>query len=584
MGLMQQAVATYNANLQIVGVYMEGHDPLAPVGHTLTGSNIEITINRTGNFLSARRVEKSEPKILIPVTEASGGRSGTKAYTNPHPLCDALKYYIAEENFFLEQLKKWENSKYSHPFLTPIRLYLEKKTIQKDLTDHLGEAEEGNMIRWRVEGIPGEDAACWRNRNLQKAFTDFYLNTISDRPVSFCMVNGEVAPAANQHPKGIVAINGNAKLISANDTTGFTYRGRISEDWQASSVSYEASQKAHNALRWLVSEQGVREFIGNRVYICWNPNGKKLPQPMRGLRKTESPPTYVPSDYKDSLNGIIMGFGDGDTHIADAAVLAAFDAATPGRLAVVYYNEIAISSFLQRMKDWDSECCWYFGKHGIQAPSLLRIVDCAFGIQGTVYLETDDKIKRQHVQRLLNCKVSGGIFPADIVQLLCKRASSPQSFSDSNWRTILHTACAAIQKYNYDTNQGGNEMAWELNKKDRSFQYGRLLAAMERAEQDYYSKTQEDRQTNAIKFMSEFRQRPWIVYERINRMLNQAYLTRIAPWQTKRYQRLSGEICSMLGEFPESELNRPLENSYLMGYELQRNAFFEKHDEQETEE
>ena len=126
-------------------------------------------------------------------------------------------------------------------------------------------------------------------------------------------------------------------------------------------------------------------------------------------------------------------------------------------------------------------------------------------------------------------------------------------------------------------------MAWELDKCDRSFQFGRLLAVLERGEEDYYRKTQEARQTNAVKFMSEFRQRPWFVFERINRQLHQAYLGRIEPWQVSRYQRLVGEITAILGQFPEEELNRPLEDIYLMGYELQRNAFFKKEDNNDNE-
>lgn len=127
-------------------------------------------------------------------------------------------------------------------------------------------------------------------------------------------------------------------------------------------------------------------------------------------------------------------------------------------------------------------------------------------------------------------------------------------------------------------------MEWELNKKDRSFQYGRLLAVMERAEEDYYYKTKEDRQTSAIKFMSEFRQRPFSVFERINRHLHQAYLNRIDAWQANRYERLVGEIFELLREFPESELTRPLDDLYLMGYELQRNAFFTKNESNDNNE
>ena len=108
---------------------------------------------------------------------------------------------------------------------------------------------------------------------------------------------------------------------------------------------------------------------------------------------------------------------------------------------------------------------------------------------------------------------------------------------------MTQIACAALQKYRYDTQQRENEMAWELDEKNRSFQYGRLLAVLDRAEADYYSKTQEERQTNAMKYMSEFRRKPFTVFERINRHLERAYLDWMEPWQVKHYRRLVGEIC-----------------------------------------
>ena len=112
---------------------------------------------------------------------------------------------------------------------------------------------------------------------------------------------------------------------------------------------------------------------------------------------------------------------------------------------------------------------------------------------------------------------------------------------------------------------------------------GRLLAVMDRAEQDYYYKAQESRQTNAIKFMSEFRQRPFYVYERVNRHLHQAYLNRIELWQANRYERLTREIIGIIREFPEEELNKPLSDLYLMGYDLQRNAFFARKETSNTD-
>ena len=591
MGLLLKAVETYDANADLVGVYQAGRDPLAPIGHILTNAGIEITLNAQGVFLSARRVEKSEPKILIPVTEDSSGRTSGLA---AHPLCDQLKYISCTNEkahtLYLQTLHAWMHSPHSHPFLQAVFSYAESGTILSDLTkagilDSAEHYDEKLLVCWRVHGFVDEEPACWKNRNLFDAFVAYYCSRVSERGIGFCMIDGKTAPAAVQHPKGIIPVNGNAKLISANDTSGFTYRGRFSEEWQAASVGYAASQKAHSAIRWLASDQEVREFSGNRIFLCWSPQGTAIPKPMRRLRSAETEILWKPSDYQEQLKGTLLSFRrDRQFRGTDSAILVSFDAATTGRLSVTYYNELSLSTFLERMQTWDAHCCWYAGKYGIQAPNLFQIVESAYGTQRGQFLETDDRIQRQHLQRLLNCKVSGGVFPQDIVKILAERASMPLAYEEAVWRRILHAACSAIQKYRYDTKQGGDEMAWELDKRDRSFQYGRLLAVMDRAEQDYYYKTQESRQTNAIKFMSEFRQRPFYVYERVNRHLHQAYLNRIEPWQANRYERLTREIIGIIREFPEEELNKPLSDLYLMGYDLQRNAFFARKETSNTDE
>ncbi len=615
MGLLQRAIETYDANAGLVGVYREGHDPLAPIGHILTSANIEITLNAQGQFMAARKVEKNEPKILIPVTEESSGRTSGLA---AHPLCEQLKYVADGDKdaheCYLTALQKWRQSAYGHPFLQAVFDYAVKGTVLDDLIqsgvlvpDEKGNYNEKQLICWRVLGVDGEEPACWRNQNLFRAFASYYSSQIAERDAAFCMLEGKTEPIALQHPKGIIPVNGNAKLISANDASGFTYRGRFSEEQQALTVGYTASQKAHNALRWLTSEQGVREYAGKGVFLCWNPAGKTVPRPMRMVRRENAEPIRKPSDYQKQLQSTLLSFRkDHQLQDSDCAVLVSFDAATTGRLAVTYYNEITLKTFLERMEDWDAHCCWYTGGFGIQAANLLQIVERAFGTLRDNSLDVDDLIRRQHLQRLLNCKMNGGVFPLDILRALTQRASSPQAYSKTNWRRIVQTACAALQKYRYDIQQGGNEMAWELDKRDRSFQYGRLLAAMERVEEEFYlkttrggrqqdkksaeeesepsdSKTQEDerrdsRQTNAIKNMSDFRRRPFSVFERVNRHLQQAYVNRVDPWQANRYNRLVGEIFEILREFPEGELNRSLDDIYLMGYELQRNAFFTKND------
>lgn len=587
MGLLQRAIETYDASAALAGVYREGHEPLAPISHITANAHIEIRLNEQGKFRGARLLTKKEGRTVIPVTEDSGGRTNKLA---AHPLCDQIKY-VAPDNeeaheLYLRELCAWEESAYSHPILSAVRAYVESETIIADLINCGVIKEKARhedktiklLIRWRVDGCEQEEPACWKNKKLFLLFQSYYDSVICDRDHVLCMVSGKNDLTVLQHPSGIIANPFKAKLISFNED-GFTYRGRFIEDWQAATVGYIASQKAHNALRWLTADQGIREGASTRAFLCWNPEGKAVPQPMRRVRSAEAEPVRKPSEYKKQLQGTLLSFRkDHQLKDTDRVVLVSLDAATTGRLAVTYYNEIGLGTFLRRMEDWDGHCCWYAGKLGIQAMSLLDIVDCAFGVERKNFLETDEGIRGQHLQRLLHCKMDGGIFPLDILRALTQRASSPLGYEKANWRRILRTACAALQKYRYDTKQGGNEMAWALDKKNRSFQYGRLLAAMERLEEDYYSKTQEGRQTNAIKYMSEFKRRPFAVFERVNQHLQLAYLGRVEPWQAARYKRLVGEIVGILREFPEEELNRPLEDIYLMGYELQRNAFFTKND------
>ncbi len=586
MGLLQRAIETYDSSAALVGVYREGHEPLAPISHIIANAHIEITLSKQGEFRGAKLLDKKDGRTIIPVTEDSGGRANKLA---AHPLCDQIKYVAPDDEeahgLYLRELCAWEESAYSHPILSAVRAYVEGETIIADLLNcgiiKANTVQKDKtikqMIRWRVDGCETEEPACWKNKKLFSLFQGYYDSVICDRDRALCMVNGKIDLPAEKHPCGVVSNLYRAKLISTNDGSGFTYRGRFLDEKQAATVGYIASQKAHNALRWLAAEQGVREFSGKRIFLCWNPEGKTIPRVMRRVPRPETASERQPSEYKKKLQSTLLSFRkDHQLKDTDRAVLVSFDAATTGRLAVTYYNEIDLGTFLQRMEDWDGHCCWYAGKFGIQAPNLLDIVDCAFGVERNNFLETDEGIRGQHLQRLLNCKISGGVFPLDILRALTQRASSPLAYEKANWRKILQTACAALQKYRYDTNQGGDEMAWALDKKDRSFQYGRLLAAMERAEEDYYSKTQEGRQTNAIKYMNEFKRRPFTVFERVNQHLQLAYLGRVEPWQAARYKRLVGEIIGTLREFPEEELNRPLEDIYLMGYELQRNAFFTK--------
>ena len=115
-------------------------------------------------------------------------------------------------------------------------------------------------------------------------------------------------------------------------------------------------------------------------------------------------------------------------------------------------------------------------------------------------------------------------------------------------------------------------MALEKEKKDRSYQYGRLLAVLEKAERDTYG-VDEDREPNAIRMQSLFTQRPQYASRMIWEQVKRGYYRRLSIGQRTYYEKLIGQIMEQISEY-EDEANKPLEDTYLLGYYLQKNEMY----------
>lgn len=589
MSLLQQACDTYDyAEKAHAGRYEAGkNEPLAPICHAITNAKLEITIDSEGNFIQGIEIDKGDAKTIFPVTEESAGRTAAPC---AHPLCEQLGYLIPQNiekyQLFIKQLQEWNASEYSHPMLQPILSYIEKGTLIKDLlaesiikTDEAGvPKDEKAFIRWRVVGIGEESGACWKNRNLQNMYSRYYLSKILDRDKDVCMVSGNLEPVAKQHAKGIVSLNGNAKLISSNDSINFTYRGRFIKETESMTVGYLASQKSHNALRWVIANQG--NYCAGRNFVCWNPQGKEIPKVMsvmrpKGMREKDKA-SYTPSDYKEYLRKILRGWKT-DLPIDAKAIVAVFDAATTGRLSLSYYSEMQAADFLERLKYWDETCCWPNKNFGIQSPSLMDIVCYAFGTLRNNKIEADDGVMKQSMLKLVASRLERAKIPTDIERALVKKAGALMLYDDSkasNWlrNKLLFTTCAVIKKYRHDYFREEWDMALEKEKKDRSYQYGRLLAVLEKAERDTYG-VDEDREPNAMRMQSVFTQRPQYAARMIWEQVKRGYYRRLSNGQRTYYEKLIGQIMEQLSEY-EEEANKPLEDSYLLGYYLQKNEMY----------
>ena len=324
----------------------------------------------------------------------------------------------------------------------------------------------------------------------------------------------------------------------------------------------------------MAATQGV--FIGGRTFLCWNPQGIEIPKPQAAFLRRGAAKQIKYSDYRKALSETLRGWQETIPRNA-GAVVAAFDAATSGRLSLTYYSELPVSDFLERLHNWDALCCWGHSSFGIQSPSLSQIADCAFGTvrvsDKQTKLETDERVMRQQVQRLLSCRVDRGKMPADIARAAAAKASNLQIMDAALRETVLFTACAVLRKYKYDWYKEEWGMALEPQKKNVSYQYGRLLAVFEKIERDTYN-SNEQREPNAIRMQSAFAKRPLYASRIIWEQLKKAYYPKLNPGARTKYDRIIEQIIQEISSFPQAEQEESLKDTYLFGYYLQRSALY----------
>lgn len=585
MGLLEKAYDTYINHLDLVGKIEEGKSPLIPIAHMLKNVDIEVTINIDGNFITAVEIDKSDNSTIIPATEKSS--NSRTSGVEPHPLVDSLDYLspgnTKKHQSFLELLSDWCKFDESNVKIQAVLKYVNKGSIKQDINSCCGKkCDDKKFVRWRVIGDSEADSdASWQSKKMFESWQNYYLKKMSAIE-GLCMISGQKELLGTSHPKGIVANLNNSKLISANDSKDFTYRGRFSNDREAMTISYVASQYAHNALIWLTRNQSVRFSAGGRTFICWNPKGYKVPcvwDDILSLGDNEDACLITPTNYQKALYSALSGYRNNLPDNEDV-ILASFDAATPGRLSLTYYCELKGSDFLERLEKWYSTCNWINGKYGVQTPGIRDITLFAFGeSREENYPEAKEGVFREQFQRVLKCVIDKAPIPYDLLICLVNRASRPQSYKSSHsvvYKRLLYITCALVRKYHNDRLK---REEWTLNlepeKRERSYQFGRLLAVMEKIETDTFS-SDENRESNAIRLQSVFCERPWQYTEIIHQKLA-PYFAKHKANGRRYYKRLIGQIMEELSSFPEQELNKKLNETYLLGYYLQRNAMYEKH-------
>ncbi|MBQ7013583.1 MAG: type I-C CRISPR-associated protein Cas8c/Csd1 [Oscillospiraceae bacterium] len=588
---------------------------LLPVSHSTANAQIEVTLRADGTFVGAVQLTKEEGlNTIIPVTEDSGGRtSGICAM----PLADKLIYlcgdynkYVNKNNeayfeSYIDQLTRWKDSTHSHPSVRAIHAYLSEKTLMQDLIDcHVLQvnaetgmleekvnianiAQQDAFVRFRVHGDTPET---WLDTSLYDSFIAWNGEEMAE--TELCYATGEQKAVTYKHPSKIRNTGDKAKLISSNDESGFTYRGRFADKTEAISVSYDFSQKMHNALRWLIQRQGIP--FDTLTLVVWTSALEEEPDLLGAGCDPDDDEYFGETEaeydsetkYHDFLRRRIFGTQDFD--ITSRVMLMGVDAATTGRLSISIYEELEHSQLLEQLMKWHTETAvMRFNSkqrvNRINSFAVKEIINCAYGMEGGKgYLETKPEIIKENVLRLLPCITQGRAIPADLVQNLVKKASNPLAYEQSyNHRNVIEAACGMIRKQNIDRKRGVQTMAYDPNETDRSYLFGCLLAIADAAEYASYDDADKGKRvTNAKRYWSMFAKRPSTTWKLIENQLR-VYMIKLGG-KSIYFEKMLNEV---MGKLPLEAFsdNSPLTSAYLLGYHHYNAVIYKDHKKTEEE-
>ena len=645
MSWMQKLYRTYESILE-QGV-TDDTEPLTPVGHTIQNAHIVIVIDGQGNFQTAR-VMPPKTAILLPATESSENRTSGEA---PHPLADKIQYvakdyadYGGEKKAYFEgylkQLKAWCESPFTHPKVQAVLKYVTKGQVVANLVEEgifqldsdnkvlnkweaegnapsifsvlpktKGEIEFGSaLVCWQVEIAGDVHSQTWMDKTIQQSWTDYAASEKTEK--GFCLVQGEETVISTMHPAKLRHTGDKAKLISSNDTAGYTFRGRFATAEEAASVSADVSAKAHSALRWLISRQGIRN--GDQVTVAWAISGKPVPSPVKDISTeldwadmdnwdisaVENPDEFSsqtsskqPSpDWSVNIGRAAAQIIKKKLHGYQAELkdheqisLIMLDSATPGRMALTYYQEFLPTDYFANLDAWIDDFSWY-QRYSIEVPNGKKtdkrtqwrfLPPSPYSIAETVYGKSlSDTLKKQLYARLLPV-IAGGtsvLIPEDLVRQSFQAACNPNGCENWEWQRNIGVACALYKGWrarHHDLLQRRTyPMSLDTQNRSRDYLYGRLLAVAENTESYALYLAGEKRATTAERYIQRFAEHPFATWRNIELALK-PYQERLRNNGKDTGAQAIGEIMELFAT-DDFTCDDKLSGEFLLGYHCQK--------------
>ncbi|USZ14965.1 type I-C CRISPR-associated protein Cas8c/Csd1 [Moraxella sp. FZFQ2102] len=677
MSWMQKLYRTYEF------VQNQGLDDeeLALPFHLSKAVHLKVVLNDKAELVRAERFE-GKKQVPIQVTEKSSKRSGSTIAA--YALHDGLQYIAktAKDYLTIEYLsqiapkrakgkggKKWqdflagsdeekqnfadaEKAKYQSYFecygkqlsdwaefsglqeINIVLRYVQKGSLIDDLIEKKYFSFEDNILMsgkddpfgltivWAVDMPSDPHSDLWSKSNIKSQWIKYQESQSEqgNKSKELCYITGEEDYPVEAYPK----IDGNAKVVSANDYTGFTFRGRFYGDRdngakselgsQAVILGRGVSQKAFNMLKWLIKRQGICN--GDQKTVVWAISGKEVPSPMKdsfGMIDWDNLDTSTVENEEEMPSETNISGKDWSSSVGQKAAeiikkklhgyrvnlenheqisLLVLDKSTDGRMALTYYQEFLPADYFANLDAWIDDFSWY-QRHSIEKPNGKKsdkqtlwvfVPPSPAAIGYAVYGQAlSDTLKKQLYARLLPVIAGGKNVPIPyyLVQKSFQVACNPyanhrpeggEKIRKANWQRNIGVACALYKGWrarHHDLSQRRTYlMSLDTENRSRDYLFGRLLAIAENIESYALYLAEEKRATTAERYMQRFAEHPFATWRNIELALK--------PYQDRLRSRGKDTGTQAIGEIMELFQRNDficddkLSGEFLLGYHCQK--------------
>ena len=577
--------------------------------------SLQYIAKTAGNYLTIEYLSK--------VAEKDNGKkwkeflAGTDEYKQKFADTEKAKYKDCFE-FYEKQLSGWAEFG-NLKEINIVLQYIQKGSLIEDLLEKQIFSFKDNILSagkddpfsltivWAVEISNDPHSDLWSKNSIKKQWIEYQESQSGEEreQPELCYITGERDYAAKAYPK----IEGNAKLVSANDTSGFTFLGRFLSDKQAVALGRDVSQKAFNMLKWLIKRQGIRN--GDQVTVAWAISGKPVPSPMKDISSeidwdnldisaVENPDEIaaqrLPENSEASLDWSV-NIGRAAAQIIKKKLhgyqaelkeyeqisLIMLDSATPGRMALTYYQEFLSADYFANLDAWIDDFSWY-QRYSIEVPNGKKndkrtqwrfLPPSPYSIADAVYGKSlSDTLKKQLYARLLPV-IAGGTFvpiPEDLVRQSFQAACNPNGCENWEWQRNIGVACALYKGWrarHHDLSQRRTyPMSLDTQNRSRDYLYGRLLAVAENTESYALYLAGEKRATTAERYMQRFAEHPFTTWRNIELALK-PYQERLRNNGKDTGTQAIGEIMELFA-IDDFTCDDKLSGEFLLGYHCQK--------------